>query len=146
LVSFTEYEPDFDEAYKHVIIVSGNQYNIKSYYGNLVSQTDLDSDLNLIVENGNVVGEENPSISALRLFTFDTKNSPFKNVSNYDVFKFLDEENEIGSVNNVTKVTLNPNYILNTITRTYNANDYPLTETIYDSNGEVDKIKTYTYY
>lgn len=143
---FTEYDPDFDSATKTVVTYSGNTFTRTVYEGDLTSQTTLSYTEVCTVENGNITQLTRTSsfgISGTETYTYDTKNNPFKNISNFAVFQILDLDIE-GNTNNVTGMNYPGNPY--TISLTYNADDYPLTELSYDGSAVLKESDTYTYY
>ncbi|WP_309642641.1 DUF6252 family protein [Flavobacterium sp.] len=83
-------------------------------------------------------------------FTFDTKNNYFKNVVGYDKVYFADSDMALNSNNNMLthtdQIDSDPAYPLETLTYTYNTNDYP-TEIVHrDGADELDYTEVITYY
>lgn len=138
---FTEYDPDFDSATKTVVTYSGNTFTRTVYDGDLASQTTLSYTEVCTVQNGNVT-QVNRS-SSTETITFDTKNNPFKNISNYAIFQVLDLDIE-GNLNNDVDISSSGNH--DTVTYTYNTDNYPLTEMTYDISSVLRESVSYTYY
>ena len=83
-------------------------------------------------------------------FTFDTKHNPYVNVIGYDKIYFAASDSPLNFVNNelsqTDQIDSNAAYLLESTSYTYTANNFPLTETITDRNGEVTGTANYTYY
>jgi hypothetical protein len=142
---FTEYDPDFDEATKTVVTYSGNTFTRTVYDGDLTTQTTLVLTEVCTVQNGNITQYTRTSFgtSNTETVTYDTKNNPFKNISNYAVFQVLNLDID-GNLNNETaSSTFGINY---TVNYTYNADNYPLTELSYNASGVLGESVSYTYY
>ncbi|MCF6129939.1 hypothetical protein L1S35_09645 [Flavobacterium sp. AS60] len=146
VTKFTEYDPDFDSATKTVVTYSGNTFTRTVYEGDLTSQTTLSYTEVCTVQNGNITQLTRTSSfgsSGTETYTYDTKNNPFKNISNFTVFQVLDIDIE-GNANNQTAMNYPGNPY--TISITYNADNYPLTELSYDGSAVLKESDTYTYY
>lgn len=146
VTKFTEYDPDFDSATKTLVTYSGNTFTRTVYDGDLASQTVLNYTEVCTVQNGNITQLSRTSAfgsTVTETYTYDTKNNPFKNISNFSVFQVLDIDID-GNANNQTAI----NYLGNpyTISFTYNADNYPLTELSYDGSSVLKETDTYTYY
>jgi hypothetical protein len=142
---FTEYDPDFDEATKTVVTYSGNTFTRMVYDGDLTTQTNLIFTEVCTVQNGNITEYTRTSFgtSSTETVTYDTKNSPFKNISNYAVIQVLDLDIDGNLNNEIGSSTFGINY---TINYTYNADNYPLTELSYNASGVLGESVSYTYY
>lgn len=142
VTKFTEFDPDFDSATKTVVAYSGNTFTRTVYDGDLTSQTTLISTEVCTVQNGNVTQVTRTSFgfTNTETITYDTKNNPFKNISNYATFQVLDLEIE-GNLNNETASSTS-GY---TVNYTYTADNYPLTELSYDGSAVLKESVTYTY-
>lgn len=145
LIKFTEVDAANDEAVKHLITYSGSNYTTNAYSGDLLSQTLLESTIVTTVSNGNVIQEDETfnGNTSTTTFTHDTKNNPFKNISNFNVLQHLDSDLD-GSVNNITVV--NYSGYSNTVSYVYNAANYPTTESTFNNGGTLVETSTYTYY
>lgn len=144
VTEFTEYDPDFDSASKTVVTYSGNTFTRTVYDGDLTTQTDLSYSEVCTVQNGNVTQIVRSSFgsSGTDTFSFDTKNNPFKNISNFGIFQILDLDID-GNMNNITALNITNPY---TVSITYNSDNYPLTELSYDSSNVLKESVSYTYY
>ena len=142
---FTEYDPDFDEATKTVVTYSGNTFTRTLYDGDLTTQTNLILTEVCTVQNGNISQYTRTSFgtSNTETVTYDTKNNPFKNISNYAVFQVLNLEIDGNLNNETTSSTFGINY---TVNFTYNADNYPLTEMTYNASSVLGESVSYTYY
>lgn len=144
VIKFTEIDEEFNEAVKTLVTYSGSTFTKTSYSGDLTTQDFLEQTETYTISTGNVVQIENTSfgLTNTTTFDFDTKNNPFKNISNYDVFQILDLDID-GNSNNV--ISLNYTNNNNTISISYNSNNYPVTEQTFSSSGELKETTTYTY-
>jgi len=142
---FTEYDPDFDSATKTVVTYSGNTFTRTVYDGDLTTQSTLMYTEVCTVQNGNISQYTRNAFgtSNTETITYDTKNNPFKNISNYAVFQVLDLEIEGNLNNDIASSTFGVNY---TVNYTYNADNYPLTEMSYNGSGVLGETISYTYY
>ncbi|MFN3969293.1 hypothetical protein [Flavobacterium sp.] len=142
---FTEYDPDFDSATKTVVTYSGNTFTRTVYDGDLTTQSDLILTEVCTVQNGNITQYTRTSFgtSNTETVTYDTKNNPFQNISNYEIFQVLNSDID-GNLNNETaSSTFGINYMVN---YTYNTDNYPLTELTYDASSVLRESISYTYY
>ncbi|WP_396195194.1 hypothetical protein [Flavobacterium sp.] len=142
---FTEYDPDFDSATKTLVTYSGNTFTRTLYEGDLSTQTTLILTEVCTVQNGNITQYTRTSFgtSNTETVSYDTKNNPFKNISNYAVFQVLNSDID-GNLNNETaSSTIGNNY---TINYTYDAENYPLTELTFDASSVLRESISYTYY
>ncbi|MGV9003484.1 hypothetical protein [Flavobacterium sp.] len=145
LTRFTEFDTANDEAVKHLITYSGSNYTTTTYSGDLSTQDFLENTIVTTISNGNVIQEDETSNgnTSTTTFTHDTKNNPFKNISNFNVFQHLDSDLD-GSNNNITIV--NYSGYSNTVTYVYNAENYPTSEATFNDNGTLVETSTYSYY
>lgn len=142
---FTEYDPSSNSATKTLVTYSGNTFTRAVYDGNLTTQTTLIFTEVCTVQNGNLTQLTRTSFgtTSTETITYDTKNNPFKNISNYDVFQVLDLDIE-GNPNNDIDIVYSGNH--DTVTYTYNTDNYPLTERTYNSSNVLKETVTYGYY
>jgi hypothetical protein len=147
VTKFTEYDPDFDSATKTLVTYSGNTFTRMIYDGDLTTQTTLIFTEVCTVQNGNVTQYTRTSFgsSNTETVTYDTKNNPFKNISNYAVFQVLDLDIE-GNMNNETSSSSNSSGIIYTVSLIYNADDYPVTEVTRNVSNVIQESVSYTYY
>jgi hypothetical protein len=143
---FTEYDIDNDSAEKTLVTYSGNTFTRTVYSGDLTSQTTLSHTEVCTVQNGNLTQLTRTSFgsSNTETVTYDTKNNPFKNIMGYANFQVLDLDIE-GNLNNATDYSSGGSYH-DTISFTYNADNYPLTEITYDISSVLRESVSYTYY
>lgn len=144
VVKFTEIDEEFNEAVKTLVTYSGSTFTKTSYSGDLITQDFLEQTETYTIATGNIVQIETISFgfTDTTTFDFDTKNNPFKNISNYDVFQILDLDID-GNSNNVVSSNYTNN--INTISISYNSNNYPEIEQTFSSSGELKETTTYTY-
>lgn len=147
VTKFTEYDPDFDSATKTLVTYSGNTFTRTIYDGDLTTQTTLIFTEVCTVQNGNVTQYTRTSFGSSNTETvnYDTKNNPFKNISNYAVFQVLDLDIE-GNMNNETSSSSNSSGIIYTVSLIYNADDYPVTEVTRNVANVIQESVSYTYY
>lgn len=140
-------EVDYDVATKYVITYSGNTFTRTLYDGDLTSQTELSGTETVTVQNGNITQDVRDYISNTETgtFSYDTKNNPFKNINNYDVFIILDME-IVGTANNPTTINWPGSLGLVTESYTYNASDFPVTQMLKSSDGSLVATTSYSYY
>ncbi|MGV3697969.1 hypothetical protein [Flavobacterium sp.] len=142
---FTEYDPDFDSATKTLVSYSGNTFTRSVYEGDMTAQTTLIFTEVCTVQNGNVtqISRTVFGSTSTETYAYDTKNNPFKNISNFATFQVLDLDID-GNTNNCTAL----NYPVNpyTVSITYNDEDYPVTELSYDGSAVLKESISYTYY
>ena len=144
---YTEYDPDFDSATKTLVTYSGNTFTRTIYDGDLTTQTNLIFTEVCTVQNGNVTQYTRTSFGSTNTETvnYDTKNNPFKNISNYAVFQVLDLDIE-GNMNNETSSSSNSSGIIYTVSLIYNADDYPVNEVTRNVSNVIQESVSYTYY
>ena len=89
-----------------------------------------------------------PSYTANRVYTYDTKNNPFKNITGGDKINFINIE-AIGVSRNILTDTYTSTFTnteLFTTTYTYNSLDFPLTESEIEGTDPSTVVTTqYTY-
>ncbi len=83
-------------------------------------------------------------------FTFDTKNNYFKNIVGYDKVYFAESDMALNFSNNMLthtdQIDSDPAYPIETLTYTYNTNDYP-TEIVHRNGAnELDYTEVILYY
>jgi Family of unknown function (DUF6252) len=83
-------------------------------------------------------------------FTYDDKNNPFKNVIGYNKVYFADSGESLNFANNITKYTdqidANPSYIVETMTYTYDSDNYPTQIVHRHGDGTLDYTEDIIYY
>lgn len=108
---------------------SNGTISTEEYGGNLESQTELEYNGIITMENGNIVSYVN-EISNYT-YTYDTKNNPTKNITGIQAIYIAIQS---GGVNNITS----ENYVVVpsgieldwTYTYTYNSDNFPVTENV----------------
>ncbi len=145
VTKFTEYDPDFDEATKTEVTYSGSTFTRTVYNGDLSSQTNLIYTEVCTLQNGNLsqLIRNSSGFSSTETILYDTKNNPFKNISNYAIFQVLDVDID-GNLNNETDLSSGGNH--DTVSYTYNADNYPLTELTYNVTSVLRETVSYSYY
>lgn len=142
---YTEYGNS--SAARAEITYSANGFTRTFYSGNLETQENFNGTEIVTIVNGNPtqIYRNFGGLEQTTSYTYDNKNNPFKNISNFDVFRIM-EISIPGTTNNpisyddVTSAS-SSNY---TKAYTYNASNFPTTEQkIYD--GFVSTTLTYTY-
>lgn len=143
-----------DMGRKEVFVYnSDGTVSFSVYNGDNTTQTNLVETGTIIFTNGevtriNLAHNSGISYTASHIYTYDTKNNPFKNVTGYDKLNFINEE-AFGITHNIlTDVytsTLSTNDTYNT-TYTYNSLNYPLTSEDTKVGDPTSTISTvYTY-
>jgi hypothetical protein len=129
---------DFEERTTYAM--AGANTITQTYYSGPIGNDTPDWTATLTVTDGEVTQSTHVGTS----YTYDTKNSPFKNVTGWAAIAHAnagDHELE-GSSHNILAIQNNsssPNYTTNTYT--YNADDYPITVTsvsIFDADYPTD--------
>jgi hypothetical protein len=145
VVSFDEVDPDFNEVARYEITYSGNNFTRIKYSGEINAILELEYIEVCTVVNGNVtqITRTNSFGSSSESYSYDTKNNPFKNCSNFNVFQMIDADIE-GNANNITIL----DYAFNpyTVLLTYNSENYPILEQTYDGANQLKETVSYTYY
>jgi hypothetical protein len=104
--------------------ISSNEYE-----GNLTSQTTLKETKTIIFNNGEVSSliEQIGSITKTSNYTYDNKNSPFKNVLGHDKVSYCVFRTFISEINHnlIKKNTVQISNIVSNLQYTYNSSDYP---------------------
>ena len=137
LMLITDFGEEIGFRYEYTHNSAGN-ITKKFYTGNHNAQTQLNDTSVITLSNGNITSIETTYASGGTnniTYTFDNKNEPRKNITNYSTF-ILASDSE-GGVNNILTGST---YGESTRTYTYNNDNYPLTstETIsYDGITEV---------
>lgn len=130
----------FDEDWGDRTVFSYNSddtIDVQNYIGDTESQTQLDQTGVITMHNGNVVSFVADGYTTT--YTFDDKNSPFKNVTGFAVTNIAYQE---GGVNNI--LTYHDSFDNSQTTYTYNSQNYPATSVETDDDGDVYSIE-YTY-
>lgn len=134
LISFQglEYQGGLGFKETYTYDVTGNNITIDYYDGDLTSQTNHISTGNVTFSNGEIASMKDKS-GITYTYTYDSKNSPMKNVIGLNKLSFYDSGNMNEGVNhNVLAITKSDGEsIINTMT--YNSNDYPATLSVDDS-------------
>lgn len=131
---------------------SNNTISYMVYKGDNVEQTNLTETGTIHLTNGEVAQIDfnliSPSITGARIYTYDTKNNPYKNITGVDKINFVNEE-AIGVSHNILTdhyTSTFPTDEMYTTTYTYNSLNFPLTESEFDSTGTAPSVTTeYTY-
>lgn len=119
-----------------------------SYIGDLSSQDELQGNSIIYFENGEVSKVEEydaDTLTGTRLYTYDTKVNPFKNIIGFDKIQFVENE-AIGIHHNITSDSYdNFGITTYTTTYTYNENNFPLTA-VESGDDPADDISTQYFY
>ncbi|MEL1243457.1 hypothetical protein AAEO56_04220 [Flavobacterium sp. DGU11] len=137
LATYVEYHYPLEEGDEIWVEKSVYTYNpdgtisFKSFQGDEVSQTEpwyADATINLV--NGNIISLMSTNAGQTTICTYDTKNSPYKNTVDFDAmalaFLNSDQMTESG-INNVLTFDLGNGDVTESITYTYNSDNYPVT-------------------
>jgi hypothetical protein len=150
----TDITAEYPEGnYTQKTVYTYTSSNLISYVNYLVDRTSkLETKIGegtLTYEAGNLVKEQQKvsSVTTTRVYEYDTKNNPLKNILGYNLL--LNEVSELGK-NNVTKTTSSasdyPNSAVFLTTYTYNENGYPIKQTSFDGGGKsIEYEIEYTY-
>lgn len=86
---YTEFNPTTNTGKKHVLARVDENINELIYKGNMINQSVYDGVIYRRIHNGNIMSMQfyDPYLSYS--YGFDSKNNPFKNISNFEVFKLL---------------------------------------------------------
>jgi hypothetical protein len=146
---------DFDTNHwrKEVFVHnSNNTISYMVYKGDNVEQTNLTETGTIHFTNGEVSQIDFTVISlsytGTRVYTYDAKNNPFKNITGGDKINFVNEE-AIGVSHNILTdhyTSTFPTDEMYTTTYTYNSLNFPLTASEFDGSGTAPSVTTeYTY-
>lgn len=116
--------------------VNSNTITTKVYLGDDLTQTELDDEGIIIMQNGNVMSYHTDWYNYD--YTFDNKNSIDKNVFAADILRIAYADSGVNNV--LTEIA---NEYESTHEYTYNSQNYPVTETVDYGDGD---ITTYTYH
>jgi hypothetical protein len=131
---------------------SNNTVSYSVYKGNISAQTTLSETGTIYLTNGEVSQIDStvlsPSYSGTRVYTYDTKNNPFKNITGGDKINFINIE-AIGVSRNILTDNYTSTFPTNemyTTTYTYNSLNFPLTESEIEGTDPSTVVTTqYTY-
>jgi hypothetical protein len=153
LVTYLLNDYNSDHGRKEVFVHNGNNtVSFSVYKGDNSTQTDLSETGTIHLANGEVTQIDttviSPSFTGTRVYTYDTKNNPFKNITGADKINFVNEE-AIGVSHNIVTdhyTSTFPTDEMYTTTYTYNSLNFPLTESEFDSTDPAPVVTTeYTY-
>lgn len=131
---------DLDEDWANKMLYTHNSdgtVSIEDYTGDLTEQTNLYGNGVVTYSNNNIVNYTLTSTggnSVSSVYTFDSKNNPLKNMSAFDIFNLAYQE---GGHNNTLSYTNEAYGESETTVYTYNSDNYPVTSTETDGNGDV---------
>lgn len=148
--SFNTDYPNGEYIYKTVYThTSANLVSYINYYVNVDTQAETkSSEGSLTFKDGNLVKEQykQTSGSSTRIYEYDTKNNPLKNVTGFNLL--LSEISEFGK-NNSIKISISSGNSAPTdylTTYTYNDKGYPLRHTSFAGDGKsIEYEIAYTY-
>ncbi len=143
-----------DQGRKEVFVHnSNNTVSYTVYNGDNSTQTNLLATGTFFVTNGEVTKIETTipapfSSTSTTIYTYDTKNNPFKNTTGYDKMNYVNEE-AIGVTRNIltdhfTNSSGSDN--LYTTTFSYNGLNFPITATEIEGTDPTTEITTEFYY
>ncbi len=127
LVSFQRLLHNEDLGFKEVYVydLSGN-VSVTYYNGDLTSQTNETGTGNVTFVNGEISVMNDVDSGVTKTYTYDTKNTPMKNVLGMNKLAFYDSGNDQGISHNVLTLTKSDGESV-VSTYTYNSNDFPVT-------------------
>ncbi len=151
LVSYVRLDIFDDGGNRDAFVYNANgTVSCTSYYGDLDSQDELQGTSIIYFENNEVSKVEEFSdlgtLTGTRLYTYDTKKNPFKNVIGLDKIQFVENE-ALGINHNIISDNYTNFGMLTTYntTYTYNENNFPITDV--DSDGDpTNNITTQYFY
>ncbi|MFM2213741.1 MAG: hypothetical protein RL427_1004 [Bacteroidota bacterium] len=153
LVTYLLKDYDTNHGRKELFIHnSNNTVSYSVFTGDNNTQTNPIETGTIHLTNGEVAQIDfniiSPSITGTRIYTYDTKNNPYKNITGVDKINFVNEE-AIGVSHNILTDHYTSTFGTNemyTTTYTYNSLNFPLTESEFDSTGTAPSVTTeYTY-
>jgi len=153
LVNYLLKDYDTDHGRKEVFVHnSNNTISYSVYTGDNDTQTNLTETGTIHLTDGEVTQIDNtvisPNITGTRVYTYDTKNNPYKNITGVDKINFVNEE-AIGVSHNILTdhyTSTFPTDELYTTTYTYNSLIFPLIESEFDGTATTPSVTTeYTY-
>jgi len=117
-----------------------------TYFGDTTSQTDV-LNTSTIEFSGSEVAMTTLNTGSMHMYTYDTKNNPFKNVIGFDKIAVLEAES-VGLYHNILTDTYTESsltHIYNSV-YTYNALNFPLTWAESESTSPASTITTQYFY
>ncbi|KGO88880.1 hypothetical protein Q764_10735 [Flavobacterium suncheonense GH29-5 = DSM 17707] len=127
LVNFQRLLHNEDLGFKEVYVYDASGNVAVTYYdGDLASQTNETGTGNVTFLNGEISVMTDMDAGVTKTYTYDTKNTPFKNVLGMGKLSFYDSGNDQGINHNVVMLTKSDGESV-TSTYTYNSSDYPVT-------------------
>lgn len=115
-----------------------------SYSGNGVSQT-TPSGTGIIVISGGEVVMSQTSTGYMYMYTYDTKNNPFKNITGFDKLVVIGGQISGGIQHNIVTNDNGAGTVFNSV-YTYNALNFPLTATKTEGTTASSTITTQYFY
>ncbi len=143
-----------DHGRKEVFVHnSNNTVSYTVYNGDNTTQTNLLASGTFYVTNGEVTKIETTtsapsSSSSTRIYTYDTKNNPFKNITGYDKMNYINEE-AIGVTRNILTdhfTSESGSDDMYTTTITYNGLNFPVTASEVEGTDPATEIATDFFY
>lgn len=131
---------DLDEDWASKMLFTHNSngtVSIEDYTGDLLEQTTLYGNGMVTYNNSNIVDYTVTTTGGSevnRVYTFDSKNNPLKNIVSFDTFNLAYQE---GGSNNTLSYTNEAYDEASTTEYTYNSDNYPTTSVETDNNGTI---------
>lgn len=150
LVTYLIVESQLDNGHKETYVHNSNgTISVSSYSGSATVQNNLSTTGLVYFVNGEVSKYETSigaSLESTTLYTYDTKNNPYKNITGYDKIAFIDSESN-GFSHNVLTQNMNSTGFDESYTSvyTYNTLNYPLTQVETDNSDGSTTSTQYTY-
>jgi len=153
LVTYLLRDYDSNHGRKEVFVHnSNNTVSYSVFTGDNDTQPNATETGTIHFTNGEVTQIDNtvnsPSITGTRIYTYDSKNNPFKNITGVEKINFVNEE-AIGVSHNILTdhyTSTFPTDETNTTTYTYNNLNFPLLESEFDGSNTAPSVTTqYTY-
>lgn len=147
VITYVRSEPIDDLGVRETYVYNSNgTVSTTSYIGNATSQTTA-AETGIIHISGGEVTMTELSSGEMHMYTYDTKNNPFKNVTGFDKILFVEGESTGGFNHNIVTDTYTGfgTEVVNSV-YTYNAMNYPLTAAETEGTDATTTITTqYTY-
>jgi hypothetical protein len=150
LIGYVRAEIVDDLGYRQAYVYnSDGTVSFASYSGDATSQDADETTGTIHLSGGEVtmIVSGSGTNTVTHTYTYDTKNTPFMNVTGFDKIAFVDSE-AVGTHHNILTdhyVDISDNYTYNS-TYTYNSQDYPLTWVEMEGTDSTSAITTtYTY-
>lgn len=154
LITYIEFDYESTTADRWVYVHNSNgTISFENYTGDLAEQTEavstgtisatqyVENNINPITQLPEVITD---------VFTYDSKNNPFKNVTGFSKIIFTGSDSTSNYLNNILTVTSQIDdttpVVANNNTYVYNANNFPISSSTTTIGGVLSSTQKYTYY